>query len=457
MEQQFLTIWDLVLTPLYLLALVFIAIRYRDNKYPPGHPLRKYYLPGLYSKIGGAIFIGLLYAFYYKGGDTFNYFRHAQIINSALGDSIDRWLKLILHYSPDQSPEIYKYTSQLYWYDSPSEYMVAVITALLSILTFNTYLPTALLFAAISFTGIWAMYKTFAQLYPKNTASLAIAFLFIPSTVVWGSGIFKDTICMFGVGWITHATFRLFINKDFSVRNIFLIILSFILVAKIKLYILLAFLPALAMWLLLTYSKKIERPAMRWLTNAFFILLTVVGSVFFMQRFADELNKYSLEKITQTAKVTQDWTSLAAGEEGSVYNIGEISDDPASLIALFPKAVVVTFFRPFPWEAKKIIMVLSMIEALAFIYFTLQMFFNRKSKPVRTLIQDPNILFCLVFALIFGFAVGVSSGNFGTLSRYKIPCLPFYGAMLAIMLGEKKEGAENSPNKSSRRQYQPAI
>lgn len=452
-----MTIWDLVLTPFYLLVLVFFARRHRDNKYPPGHPLRKYYLPGLYSKIGGAIFIGLLYAFYYKGGDTFNYFNHAQIINSALGDSIDQWIKLILHYPPDQSPEIYKYTSQLYWYDSPSEYTVAVITALLNLLTFNTYLPTALLFAFLAYTGIWAMYKTFVQLYPENTAALAIAFLFIPSTVVWGSGIFKDTICMFGVGWITHATFRLFINKDLSVRNIFLIILSFILVAKIKLYILLAFLPALAMWLLLTYSKKIEQPAMRLFTNAVFILLTVVGSIFFMQNFAGELNKYSLEKITQTAKVTQDWTNFAAGDEGSAYNIGEIGSDAGSMAILFPQAVIVTFFRPFPWEAKKVIMALSMLEAMAFIYFTLQVLFTRKSKPLSTLVRDPNVLFCLVFALIFGFAVGVSSGNFGALSRYKIPSLPFYGAVLAIMLGEKKEGAENSPRKQSKKRYQPAI
>jgi hypothetical protein len=456
-EQQLLTIWDLVLTPLYLLILVFIAIRYRDKKYPEGHPLRRYYLPGLYSKFVGAISIGLIYAFYYKGGDTFNYFSHAQIINSALGDSVDRWFKLLLHYSPEKAPELYKYTSQLYWYDSGAEYTVSVITALMGLLTFNSYMPTALLFAFISFSGIWAMYKTFVQLYPKNSLALAVAFLFIPSTVVWGSGIFKDTICMFGVGWITYATFRFFINKDFSIRNILIIVISFVLIAQVKIYILLGFLPALALWLLLTYSKRIKAPALRRLTNIFFILLTIAASFFFMQSFAEELNKYSLEQITKTAKVTQDWTSFAAGEEGSTYDIGEIGESAGSLVALFPKAVAVTFFRPFPWEVKKAIMALSMLEALAFIYFTLRMFFSRNGKPVRSLIQDPNLLFCLVFALIFGFAVGLSSGNFGALSRYKIPCLPFYGAMLAIMLGEQKEPETTAKYKRAKGRFQPAI
>jgi hypothetical protein len=48
--------------------------------------------------------------------------------------------------------------------------------------------------------------------------------------------------------------------------------------------------------------------------------------------------------------------------------------------------------------------------------------------------QDPTILFCLVFSLIFAFAVGVSTYNFGTLMRYKIPLMPFYCVGLVLIL-----------------------
>jgi hypothetical protein len=435
--QQYLTIWDLVLTPVYLLVLIAIAKKRRDKQYPVGHPLRKYYLPGLYAKFGGAIFIGLLYQYYYGGGDTFNFFTHARIINSALNDSFSTWLKLILHTPTDKAPEIYSYVSQMYWYNSPNDYAVGVITAIMGLFTFTTYLPTALLFAFFTFSGIWAMYTTFVQLYPKLSRPLAFAFLFIPSTVVWGSGIFKDTICMFGLGWMTYATFRLFINKDLSVKNFFFIAFSFYLVALVKLYILLAFLPALLLWLLLNYSRRIQTIATRWLVNLLFIGLTVASSIFFMQRYAEDLNKYSIEKLVRTAEVTRNWTNYAAGDEGSVYNIGNIDGTLSGMISLFPQAVVVTLFRPFPWEAKKIIIAFSALEALALLYFTLQLF-TKRSKPLKLLVKDPNLLFCLVFVLIFAFAVGASSGNFGALSRYKIPCLPFFGALLAIMLGKEK-------------------
>jgi len=96
---------------------------------------------------------------------------------------------------------------------------------------------------------------------------------------------------------------------------------------------------------------------------------------------------------------------------------------------------VVTLFRPFPWEAKKVIVLLSALEALMFVYFTFKAFQKRGiPKTLSLIFKDPNLLFCLTFSLIFAFAVGISTYNFGALSRYKIPCLPFYAAFLMIVI-----------------------
>jgi hypothetical protein len=414
-----------------------MAKRHRDKRYPVGNPLRKYYLPGLYAKFAGVIFIAFVYQYYYQGGDTFNYFRQSRVINSSLDESFSTWIDLLLRRSPDANPHIYAYSSQMEWYEDPASYSVAVIGALLGLLNGTTYLPIALLFAYISYTGIWAMYKTFSRLYPTIYKQLAIAFLFIPSTIVWGSAIFKDTICMFGLGWMTYCTFRIFLNKDFSMRNIFMLALSFYLVAVIKLYILLAFIPALSLWLLMTYSKKIKIAGLRFLVNIVFLGI-VVGAFFFVtSRFSKELDKYSLENVSKTADLTRDWITYASGDEGSAYNIGEFDGSIGSTLTKFPAGVVVTLFRPFPWEVKKVIVALSALEALLFLYFTLKIFFNRRTK-FRRLLKDPTILFCLSFSLIFAFSVGVTTGNFGALSRYKIPCLPFYGAFLVIGLNYAK-------------------
>ncbi len=436
---QYLTIWDAILTPLYLIILSYIAKRYRDKRYPHGHALRKYYLPGLYVKFGGAIFIALIYQFYYGGGDTFNYFRHSQIINSALNDSVTTWIMLLKRSSVGNNPELYPYTSQMEWYTDAATYTVAVLGALLGLLCGTTYLPIALLFAYFSYTGIWAMYRTFTKLYPALPKQLAIAFLFIPSTFVWGSAIFKDTVCMFGLGWMVYTTFRIFVDRDFSLKNIFMLIFSFYLIAVIKLYILLAFLPALGLWVLLTYSHKIKITAVRFAIRLLFISIVISSFLFFASRFSKELNKYSLEKIAQTSLSTRGWISYASGEEGSAYDLGNIEPTVPGMLSKFPAAVNVTLFRPYVWESKKIIVLLSAIEALFFIYFTLLVFFrNGFFKTLSWIFTNPNLLFCFVFTLIFAFAVGISSYNFGALSRYKIPCLPFYGAFLVILFYNSK-------------------
>jgi ABC-type uncharacterized transport system permease subunit len=50
------------------------------------------------------------------------------------------------------------------------------------------------------------------------------------------------------------------------------------------------------------------------------------------------------------------------------------------------------------------------------------------------------VLLCVLFSLIFSLAVGLTSGNFGTLMRYKIPMMPFYFSALAmIYVSESKK------------------
>jgi hypothetical protein len=436
---QYLTIWDLILTPFYLFILIFIAKRQCNKRYPVGHVLRPYFLNGLYVKFAGAILVGLIYQYYYGGGDTFNYFKHTQIINSAFDDSFFTWLKVITRQPVQGNPEVYAYASQMEWYGDPASFSVAAIGALFGVFCGTNYMPIALLFAYFSFTGVWAMYRTFANLYPQLYKGLAIAFLFIPSTFVWGSGVFKDTLCLFGLGWMIYTTFRIFINRDFSFRNILMLVCSFYLLATVKLYILLAFLPALALWLLLSYSYKIKTAGLRFIVTLLFIGLSIGGFLFFTGQFAKEMNRYSLDRVAETAATTRGWISYSSGDEGSAYDLGEFKPTIGGMLSKFPQAVVVTLFRPFLWESKKIIVLFSALEALIFLFFTLTAIVKNKWRIFSLITKDPNLMFCLVFSLIFAFAVGISTYNFGTLSRYKIPCIPFFAALLVILVYQKRE------------------
>lgn len=76
-------------------------------------------------------------------------------------------------------------------------------------------------------------------------------------------------------------------------------------------------------------------------------------------------------------------------------------------------------------------MVLSAVESFMALVITLYLIIRIRLRVFKYMTRD--VVFCLAFALIFAFGVGVSTYNFGTLARYKIPLLPFYMTALGLI------------------------
>jgi hypothetical protein len=430
---------DYILLPFFIVAVYAFAYRFRDLHYPKQHPWRKYFIPALSVKLFGAIFIGMIYAYYYKWGDTYNYFFHSRVINSAFEESPIKWFNLLFRIPDRFDSEYYEYIRNLEWYTDPASYTVGAIAAIFGIFTFSTYLPTAALFAALSFTGTWALFRTFVKVYPELLRPIAIATLFIPSVFVWGSGIFKDTICMFGIGWLTYGTFRMLIEGNFKSRNIILTISSFLLIAFVKIYILIAYFPAMLTWAFFKYMNKITNASVRFLVRYLLLALIIGGTGVGLQELSKGLGKYSIDKLATTSQLNRKYIFYISGEEGSAYSLGDIDPTLGGMLAKFPQAVNVTFFRPYLWEIKKPIVVLSAIEAIISLFVTLKIIFGLGLKKIiDTIRKEATVQFSLIFAIIFAFAVGISSYNFGTLSRYKIPSMPFLALAMILIWYKNK-------------------
>jgi hypothetical protein len=209
----------------------------------------------------------------------------------------------------------------------------------------------------------------------------------------------------------------------------------FIIVATTKIYIAVAFLPSLVFWIFFTKTKQIGNYILRVAVNTFIIIIGVTALLFLAGRLEKQLGKYSLVKIYSTAEETRGWISSASGEEGSRYDLGTIEPGLTGFLAKAPAAINVTLFRPYLWESNKPIVLLSAIESFLFLIFTLYVLWKVGFKSFfSSIFNDPHVRFCILFALIFSFAVGISSYNFGALSRYKIPGIPFYAAGLVLIL-----------------------
>jgi hypothetical protein len=429
---------DLIVTPLFLIFIYVTA--YFVRYIVADRTVRKYFIPALTLKIFGAISLGFIYQYYYKGGDTFVYFHQgSRYIWEAFLDSPLKALKLIFA-KGDYLPETLEYASKIIFYDDLPSYFVVRVAGLFDILTFHTYSATACLFAVASFSGLWAMYTAFYRMFPKLHMELAIAIFFIPSVFFWGSGILKDSITLGALGWATYAFYCIFIRKRNLILPLLILTLSFLIIYEIKIYILLCFVPALLIWLYLHYMSRVRNLVLKTMVFPVSLLILVGSGYLAVKRIGEENRRYNLGNITQTAEATARWlTYVSAREEGSAYSLGDFDYSASGILKKTVPAIWVTLFRPYFWEAKNPVMALSALESFllfGFFLFVLLMVFRRGN--LSKIFEQPVIAFCFFFTITFSFAVGISTYNFGSLVRYKIPMMPFFLIGLLLLLAYSK-------------------
>jgi hypothetical protein len=423
---------DLYITPIYLAIIYMIAYGLRasvTNVYT-----KKYFIPALTVKIVGAIALGILYHTLY-GGDTNNYYHQAGIIYHAFGDSFAAGWELVTT-AGDITPAISKYANQMMWFGRGSnEYFVVRIAGVFALLSFYTYTVIAVLFATVTFTGMWAMYMTFAKIRPQAYKELAIAVFFLPSVFFWGSGLLKDSLCMGALGWLFYGFYRGAIERKSILRCTLLGMGAIGVIYAMKIYILLAFLPPALLWVFNESTRDIHSTAVRWLVKPIFLGVGGLLAAYSIVQLSAADARFNLDNIGAQSKLTADYLQqVSKTEQGSGYNIGVQDGTIGSMVKLAPQAIVVSLFRPFLWEARNPTMALSALEASYFLLLTLRIFWRVGFfKTLSAISRMPILTLCFVFSLIFAISVGISSGNFGTLVRYKIPLMPFYLAGLYIL------------------------
>jgi hypothetical protein len=147
------------------------------------------------------------------------------------------------------------------------------------------------------------------------------------------------------------------------------------------------------------------------------------------------LGHYATEKLVENVAEQQKNYKALEGESGSFFEIGPMEQSISGLIKKIPAGIVATLYRPFIWESKNLMMLFSAIESLLVLLFTLYVIFKTGIfKFLHFIFSDPFVFLCIFFSLLFAAFVGVSTLNFGTLVRYRIPILPFYLAGLLYIL-----------------------
>ena len=405
-----------------LLCLVFLFRRY------PAAEAR--WMTASLATHAAAVFVQLYLVFeIYQTGDLVMYHRYGVDLAESL--RLDFW-----GVAPGIVRVLFQQASGLSVYVPAAESNTATMVALVAMCAFvlqDSLVAISLAFALASFLGKLVLYQAVREVTPPRLAvPLLVSIVLVPSVVFWSAGIVKEAVVMPGIGLFVLGLLRSVRGRRASV---IWLVAGATMTALIKPYVLLMLVVAAGGFLYGHRIAKGDGVAGRPIALLFAALVVLLG----VWAVGEVFPRFSFDRLAEETARMQSVAFKPAG--GSAYVIGD--PEARSLLAQLgfaPFGLFTALFRPLPTEAHNPQMIVSSLESMALLLLS-ALVVSRQSprRAWTTLRRYPVVAFCLVFVVAFGVAVGLTAANLGTLSRYRMPLLPFLTVGL-VLLGQRPVG-----------------
>ncbi|OEK05200.1 hypothetical protein [Roseivirga misakiensis] len=290
----------------------------------------------------------------------------------------------------------------------------------------------AILLVGESFRGTWLLYSSlcliglffFAKVFFRAYGGIDYKWyltlvLLYPSLWFWTASISKDTWMIFGV-----AVFLTGMVSKKRKQSIYVMAFGLLwcYLVRPQVAAILAF--SLAGSYFLGSFKKFT------FQNVAILVLSVVGALYFL----------SVVGVNEVTEVTNYATDQRAK---SSYGGSQIQLFRGPLAFIF--APVNILLRPFPWEVRSALQVISFFD-IYFIWFLALR--NRKAvfRAIRMIQKDRLVAFSLIFIILFSVGAGLALSNLGLIARQRIILYPFmfiiiyaYSDKRVMFLAQKKK------------------
>jgi hypothetical protein len=413
-------------------GVVIQVIKARDSRY-------RYFLPALSLKLIGGLSFALIYKYYYGYGDTFAYYLNSLNLTELLLENPKRGFEILMYFKNDVGAEVAGDLGGLNRIiNSQNTFLVVKISALVNILSFSNFFGSTLIFSVLSFAGMWVGYLSLSNYFRSERLSFyaSIAFFFIPSIFFWGSGLMKDSLVIGFLGLMIYGLIPIGNLKWPQLHKILILAISGYVIFVLKAYVLFCLFPALAYWIYLKSRSSMRNVVIRNVIAPLFLVGLFVGVILSVSLLGEFTEKYRIDQAFKTAKIYQDYhyTSETTDGRGSSYNLPDYGGDFANAILNIPAAIIVTLYRPYPWEVNSIVVFFAALESLILLIWTIRLLFKKGLKRIWNYLKtEPIMMFILTFTLLFSYVIGFSSYNFGALVRYKIQCMPLFIFMILAL------------------------
>lgn len=413
---------------LFYLFLCFLGIRYLPFF---KHVLSTRLLIVLFLlKVFAGIGLYIIYTHFYPdrcNADIFKYFDDSSIMFAALYDKPWDYIKMMTGIANDND-----YFNHMYYYkmnnwfrlfDSSAlndNHIIIRLNAFFHLFSFGYYQVHNVFMNFISFTGLVALYKGFFKLFPDKKYSLMFVVFLIPSVLFWTSGVLKEGLLVFGLGFLIYSLLNL-LHEPFRSKHLIMLGFSVLVLFQVKVYIIAILFP-----LLIIYGWVSKKPSYIFYKYGLSLLfglalITVLALIYPAYDIIEIVNIKQLSFIN-VAKVMN---------SGSFIAPPVINDNPLTWITGMMHGFFNVFVMPIGYFKTNFLMLFSAVENALILCISAWACF--KIKPLA--FREMNFLVLSVLFVFLSYSlIGIITPVMGAIVRYRIPAIPFWGlACIAFM------------------------
>ncbi|MBP7463335.1 MAG: hypothetical protein KA793_03300 [Bacteroidales bacterium] len=430
MYENYLDFSGILLIIVYLVVVLAVFRIYGSYRYKNDPITAKYFIWGIVFKLIVALGFAFIFDIYYdRGGDSYAYFLNSSRLGQVLFDDPSSFFKMFFGLINKNNVQILP--SDLEYipgFKDPAKFFVHRLICLFTIVGLKHFYLTIICLNVFLYAFVWKVFRFFNSLFPDKHRLLAIAFLFVPSVTFWGSGMVKDSFTYTFAFVFVVCFYKIILNRQLRLGNIILTIFCMYIVLSLKPYIFYAALVGMFLWFGLVYTSKIKSRALRVFVLPIAMVLVGIGGMYAITSVMTKVGGAYKDVDSMLNKAVIAQQDLKRDYyKGASFDIGDYDPTLTGALSVTPAAILAGLYRPFIWEARSIVMILSGLENMVLMLLTLYVLF--RAGPVfmlRQLSKEPFLVFCFVFSFIMAMGIGLSTSNFGALVRFKIPLIPFF-------------------------------
>lgn len=504
--QSKLNILEFILPFIYFF--VFVAIVFKVNFFNSA-VLSRQSSAILYTiKVLAGIVFYLAYTYYYNyytTSDAYKYFQDSTILFNSLKENPLHYIQMLTGINSSDSELVKYYEEMNYWFTGIENNIfndnrtVIRFNAFVYLFSSGNFYVHILFICFLSFSGLVALLKAFVMMVPNRRNEFIVAVFLIPSVLFWTSGVLKEGLLVFGLGFFVYSFTRILFDYGKKWMNYLGIILFAFAILMSKAYILFVLIPGI---FTLFFLRFVPLDSYRGKKQAYVILGTLVLLVTIGAAIISK--NETINPLSIIAKKQSDFINLANG--GTYFKINNAKCDTIFLKYGDEKQIINTGNSKayklksnteyYTWYKGRIIDTITITAndtltckmlaqfnqtvskikihklqptLLSFLKNTPQAIFNGLFRPTfadedKTFMKlcaienyfllftiflsiiffkKPKngewsfIILCISFTLLLAVLIGFTTPVLGALVRYKVPLLPFIFGCFFILINPR--------------------